>query len=87
MKKTFILLASCLVLGSCTEQIKTKAFGGTTNIKVEPGYKVVEATWKKNDLWYLIEPMEDDYIPKTKIFKESSSFGVIQGKVVFRESK
>ena len=85
MKKLLIGI-SVLMLTSC--QAVTRKIGGTTEIKVEKGYKVIEATWKDDgDLWYLIEPMEDDYIPKEKKFVESSIYGVLEGKVIFIESK
>lgn len=74
-------------LGGC-EQYFTRQYGGTTTIKLEPGEKLLEATWKgSGDLWYLTEPMDSDYTPKTKIFKESSVYGVMEGKVIFIETK
>lgn len=76
-----------LCFTSC-EQAITRKYGGTTTIHLKKGEKLVEATWKgEGDLWYLVEPMEDDYIPKTKVFKESSMYGVMEGKVVFVEQK
>ena len=65
----------------------TRSYGGTTTINVKKGYKIVEATWKDSNLWYLIEPMDSDYVPKTKEFIESSRFGVMEGKVIFIEEK
>ncbi len=49
--------------------------------------KLVEATWKENNLWYLVEPMEEDYVPKTKVFIENSNAGMIEGKVTFVETR
>lgn len=45
------------------------------------------ATWKETDLFYLTEPMDSDYTPKTKLFKEDSSFGVLETEVKFIETK
>lgn len=90
MKKIlFIIIISVLTLvgfNSC-DQYMARSVGGTTTITLEPGEKLIEATWKEADLWYLTEPMDSDYIPKTKIFKESSLFGVMNGKVIFVEQK
>lgn len=90
MKKIlFIIIISVLTLvgfNSC-DQYTARSVGGTTTITLEPVEKLIEATWKKADLWYLTEPMDSDYIPKTKIFKESSLFGVMNGKVIFVEQK
>jgi hypothetical protein len=61
--------------------------GGTTKIELEPGEKLVEATWKGDDIWYLVEPMDSDYVPKIKTFKESSKIGVFEGKVIFYEKR
>lgn len=88
MKKIVFLLISLLfVCASCTENERARSFGGEQIIKLEKGEKLVEATWKETDLWYLTEPMEQDYVPKTKVFKENSTYGVLNGKVVFVESK
>lgn len=45
------------------------------------------ATWKEVDLFYLTEPMDSNYTPKTKIFREDSSWGVMESTVVFKERK
>lgn len=92
MKKILILLVAVVLavfaMPSCTEQSRAKDFGGETTIKLEPGQKLVEATWKGDgDLWYLTEPMDSGYEPKTKIFQESSSWGLMEGKVIFIETK
>ena len=86
MKKFIVILLMFLCLTSC-EQTITRTMGGTTKIELEPGEKLVEVTWKYNDIWYLVEPMDSDYVPKTKVFKESSLFGICEGQVTFIESK
>lgn len=84
-----ILFAICVSFSliSCTSNQMSRKFGGTTKIKLEKGQKLIEATWKDDNLWYLTEPMDDDYTPKTKVFMEDSNFGVLEGKVLFIESK
>jgi hypothetical protein len=87
MKKILFVLLALATLTSC-EQYITRQYGGNTTIKLEKGEKLIEATWKGDgDLWYLVEPMDSDYTPKTKVFKESSLFGVMEGSVTFIESK
>lgn len=87
MKKILVLIISLVCLTSC-EQVITREYGGTTTIKLEKGEKLVEATWKGGgDLWYLVEPMDSDYVPKIKVFKESSIYGVLEGKVIFIETR
>lgn len=90
MKKLFILIAAIAVtlgITSCTEQERTRTFGGTMEINLEPGEKLMMATWKESDLFYLTEPMEPDYQPKRKTFKESSSYGIMESKIVFVETR
>ena len=87
MKKILFMIMMVFCLTSC-DQLITRKFGGTTTIKLEPGQKLVECTWKGDgDLWYLVEPMDSDYVPKTKEFIESSMVGVMEGKVIFIETK
>ena len=87
MKKFFIIVMSIFCLTSC-DQYVSKKLGGTTTINLEKGEKLVEATWKEGgNLWYLVEPMDSNYTPKVKVFKESSMYGVLEGKVVFIESR
>lgn len=89
MKKLFILCAMSFVLmaTSCTSNTRTNRFGGTRTITLEKGQKLTMATWKENGLWYLTEPMEEDYTPKTKVLQEESNLGLLEGKIIFVESK
>ena len=87
MKNILFMIMMVFCLTSC-EQYVTRKFGGTTTVKLEPGQKFVECTWKGDaNLWYLVEPMDSDYVPKTKEFIESSMFGAIEGKVIFIETR
>ena len=87
MKKFIILAVIALALSSCTENQRARTLGGTVTINVEKGKKVMMATWKKGDLFYMVEDMEPDYVPHNKELIESSNFGVIESKVVFKESR
>lgn len=80
-----IAIAMMMSFSSC--QGCTRQWGGTTKIELEPGEKLVEATWKNNSIWYLVEPMESDYVPKTKVFKEQSNARMLEGQVVFVEKR
>ena len=87
MKNFLFILLICICFVSCTEQERARAYGGTTKIELEAGEKLVECTWKDSHIWYLVEPMDSDYVPKTKIFKESDPWGLPEGKVIFIEKK
>lgn len=87
MKKIIlVLVVICMTFVSC-EQYNARNFGGETTINLKPGEKLVEATWKDSELWYLVEPMDSDYVPKTKIFKENSLMGIMEGEVKFIERR
>ena len=75
------------MLFSCTENQRARQFGGTITIELPPGEKLVMATWKETDLFYLTEPMDSNYVPKTKTFREDSSWGVMESTVIFKERK
>lgn len=86
MKKLLLGILACLTLGGC-QQTCTRQTGGTTTINLPKGQKLIEATWKEDNIWYLMEPMDSDYIPKTKTLKESSALGIAEGTVIFIEEK
>ena len=85
MKKILIcLVALCAV--SC-ENYTTRRFGGTMIIDVEPGYKVTNAIFKEDNIWYFIEPMDNSYTPKHKKLIEKSKFGALEGVIIFNERR
>ena len=88
MKKFLTVVAIMFTLfafSSCTENTRTRNFGGAKTITLAPGEKLVQVTWKDASLWILTEPMEPDYKPKTKKFREDSRFGVMEGTVIIQE--
>jgi len=90
MKKIFTFIMALVALAaftSCTENSRSRNWGGTATVELDPGQKLIEATWKENNLWYLTEPMEPGYEPKTKVLQEDSRFGVMEGKVIFVERR
>ena len=90
MKKlffSFVMLAVTAFTFSSCDQALTRSMGGTTKVQLAPGEKLLEVTWKGNNIWYLVEPMDSNYIPKTKTFKESSTTGILEGKVIFIETR
>lgn len=80
-----LILGLVGILPSCTEQQRAKQFGGTMTVELTSGTKLVNATWKNSELWYLVRPMKEGEQPETYEFLEKSSFGVMQGRVVFKE--
>ena len=87
MKKILFIIATILLFTSCTDQFIARQYGGKVEVEVPTGYKVTSATWKENDLFYFIEPMENGYTPKEKRFIESSSLGILESEVIFIETR
>lgn len=85
MKKILICLVA-IATASC-ENYTTKHLGGTMTINVEPGYKVTSATFKEDEIWYFVEPMESDYTPTQKKLVEKSMYGALEGTIIFNETR
>ena len=81
------MLTLFLTLLACTDNQRTKAFGGTMRISVPCDQVVFDVTWKGEDLWYATQPAGQGWRPETKRFAEYSSYGVIQGEVILTESR
>jgi len=89
MKRIILIFTAllCITLTSCTRQQMTREFGGKMEIKLPAGQELMMVTWKDDDLFYLTRPMSPDYMPVTKTFQESSSFGIMESTVLFIESR
>lgn len=80
-----LIFTLLLILTGCTENDRAKSFGGTMTIDVPAGQKLVTATWKESQLWYLTRPSRDGEKPEVSTFRENSRFGAVEGKVIFKE--
>ena len=64
-----------------------RRYGGKMKIELPKGEKLMMATWKESNLFYLTEPMDSGYVPKEKVFKENSNFGVCESEITFIERR
>lgn len=88
MKKWIGAVLICAAISGCTANQRARQFGGTITKELPAGQKLITATWKDGDsLFYLTRPMRADEQPETYTFKEDSSFGLIEGTVIIRESR
>lgn len=89
MKPSFAILTiiTMFFVFGCTENIRTRNFGGKAEIALPPNRKLVNVTWKDNDLWYLTRPMQDADKVETYLFVEESSWGVWEGSYTIIETK
>jgi hypothetical protein len=81
------MFAIIIALLACTDNQRSKAFGGTMDVKVPCDQVVFDVTWKGEDLWYATQPAGQGWRPETKRFLEYSSYGLIEGEVILRESR
>lgn len=75
------LLAAMLLTGCNLEQGITKKFGGTSNVTLEPGKKLMQVTFYEGNFWFLTRKMKPGEIPECYSFKERSVMGVLEGEV------
>jgi hypothetical protein len=80
-----VIVAACLLNIGCTQQQVARQYGGTATIDLPAGKKLVTATWKESHFWYLVRNAKAGETPETYEFKESSTFGIMQGTMVLRE--
>lgn len=78
-------ILAILLASSCTDNQRARAWGGTVDVHVKPGHKVIGATWKTSDLWIIHRPMREGESPEVVTMTESSSFGLMEGHVVIHE--
>jgi hypothetical protein len=79
---SYLCLATAITLFTgCTPQSRGRSFGGTAEIQITPGFKLVNVTWKGDDLWILTRHREEGENPTTYVFAESSSWGALNGKI------
>lgn len=87
MKVTLgMCLLTALIVCGC-DNFRAKHLGGTITVQLNSGQKLVNATWKDAQLWYLTRPMHSNEVVETYYFKEKSMSGVLEGTVIFQEVK
>ena len=84
---TFLAVIACMMIISCGSYNQTESYSVVTNIELPKGMKLVNPIWNGDRLWYLLEPMDSEYIPKNKVLQERSSPGILSSKIVFKESR
>lgn len=89
MKKiiAIMMLALTVFATSCTDNARVKTFGGEATLNLEKGKKLVNVTWKEQELWLLTKKMSATDSAETYNFGEKSSFGMIEGNYIIVESK
>lgn len=81
------LLALSFLLVGCTENVRTRFYGGYSVVELPCDQKFVNVTWKDTSMWYAYRPMQANEEPVKVTSRERSAFGVIEGHIVFIESR
>ena len=87
MKKVFLAVLMGVMVTSCTENERVKAWGGEGTINLPKGKKLVNVTWKETQIWYLTRNMDSNDVAETYEFHEESSYGIIEGTYKIIETK
>lgn len=88
MKRTILSIMSvALIVMSCTQNERVKSWGGEGTINLPKGRKLVTATWKGDQIWYLTRSMNSNDVAETYQFQEESSWGVVEGTFNIVEEK
>ena len=87
MKKVLSVVLGIFLVTSCTQNNRVKMFGGTGNINLPKGKKLVTVTWKDTQVWYLTRPMRDGEQTEVYQFQEESSWGMVEGTYNIIETK
>jgi hypothetical protein len=81
-----IALMLTLLTAGCTDKVMSRTYGGESEVKIDPCWHVINVTWKEADLWILTEPADPvTFTPRSLVFFEDSSFGIMEGRVIVRE--
>jgi hypothetical protein len=80
MTKLMMILVTMVVMSSCTENVRVRHFGGTETLALKPNEKVLNVTWKDNEMWVCTQ----DTITGVVYFREKSSWGVMEGTVILK---
>jgi hypothetical protein len=87
MKKVILSILAISLLASCTQNERAKSFGGTATVNLPQGQKLVNITWKEDQIWYLTRTMNSSDSAETYTFQEESSYGMMEGTVILKETK
>lgn len=72
-----------LGLVACTENEMVRSYGGSQKIKIPKDHVFINSTWKENNLWMLTK----DTTTGKYYFSERSSYGILEGQIIFEDNK
>lgn len=79
-RTSFVFLLFTAILTSCTQNQRARSFGGNEIVKLPEHNILINSTWKQDNLWILTK----DTLTGKLYFRESSSFGLLEGSIEFK---
>lgn len=87
MKTALAITAAVVILFAVFgDNWTTRQFGGTMEVDLPEGQKLINVTWKQNDLWILTRDARPGERSENYKFDESSALGIFEGTVKIREN-
>lgn len=83
--KYILIISLAFILAGCTQNQRAKNFGGDFTIEAPAGKTVANMTWKGDNLWIQYHDRPENVKPVVVVFKEYSSFGLVNGTVTVIE--
>ena len=96
VKVFFVILGTLMLLISVgygffsllfPDNARVKRFGGTAELDLPANTKLINVTWKDDELWTLTREMKPNESPETYKFTEDSKWGILEGTYVIKETR
>lgn len=86
IKIIFVILLVLFTFSGCAQSM-ARNWGGNYTLELPAGEKLIEITWKEDEIWYLSRPMREDEFTETYTFQEDTVYGLLEGTVTVIESR
>ena len=84
-KIKLLVIGSLVFMAGCSDNTSARLAGGEMTINLDKDQKLVNITWKHNNIWYLTRKARSGEIPEVYSFREKSQYGVWQGEITIIE--
>jgi hypothetical protein len=81
----YIVFILFLLSVGCTENSRVRHYGGEQTIMLPCNQKLVNVTWKLDNMWILTKQMFEDDEVEEYTFTEKASWGLWEGKITIKE--
>ena len=71
---------------SCTDNFSARRLGGTQNITLTPGQRLINITWKDQDDLWILTKTDTSQPPTVYEFSQKTGVGFMEGTVIIKEN-